>query len=94
MMRKAVKKGNARVSELAFLEDRVALRQGRKQIYGSQMGRDKETGEYFVLPLIDPGNVDKRRAKIGLEILANYLENWDLIWDIEKHKKRTAQIFK
>jgi hypothetical protein len=40
MMREAVKKGNANPSSLALLEDRVALRQGKKQIYGSQIGLD------------------------------------------------------
>lgn len=35
MMREAVKIGNARASSLALLEDRVALRQGKRQIYGS-----------------------------------------------------------
>ena len=37
MMRDAVNKGNARAASLALLEDRVALRQGGKQIYGSQI---------------------------------------------------------
>lgn len=41
MMRDAVEKGNARSDELALLEDRLALRQGRKQIYGSQLGYDR-----------------------------------------------------
>ena len=45
MMREAVKKGNANASSLALLKDRVALRQGKRKIYGSQMGRDQETGE-------------------------------------------------
>ncbi|SKB74926.1 hypothetical protein SAMN05660226_02969 [Parapedobacter luteus] len=43
MKREAVK-GNANELDLALLEDRVALRQGKKQIYGSHMGRDPETG--------------------------------------------------
>ena len=34
MMRQAVKNGKAKGSSLALLEDRVALRQGRMQIYG------------------------------------------------------------
>ena len=37
MMREAVKHGNAQVSNLALLEDRVALRQGKRQIYGSHV---------------------------------------------------------
>lgn len=92
MMREAVKTGNASASGLALLEDRVALRQGHRQIYGSQIGRDQETGEYFVSPLIEPENVDKRRAEVGLGTLADYITNWDMTWDIDKHKERTAKI--
>jgi hypothetical protein len=87
MMREAVKNGKAKASELALLEDRVALRQGKKQIYGSQVGRDPDTQLYYVLPLEDPDNVDKRRAEVGLQPLASYLNNWQLKWDVEQYKK-------
>jgi hypothetical protein len=40
MMRDAVKNGKAKGSRLALLEDRVALAQGKKQIYGSQISQD------------------------------------------------------
>lgn len=72
MMRQAVKDGNAFAKDLAYLEDRVALAKGEKQIYGTQIERDKETGEYYPLPLIDPVNVDKRRAEMGLFPLEVY----------------------
>lgn len=52
MMKEAVMTGNASASGLAMLEDRIALRKGEKQIYGSQIGYDKEKGTYYVLPLI------------------------------------------
>lgn len=92
MMREAVKKGNAQASSLALLEDRVALREGRKQIYGSQIGMSD--GKYYVSPLEDPDNVDKRRAEVGLEPLANYLQYWDLKWDVTAYKKQLPEIEK
>jgi len=88
MMREAVKQGNARPSSLALLEDRIALRQGKKQIYGSQIGRDKETGEFFVSPLEDPDHVNERRAEVGLGTIEQYVSRWDITWDAEKHKAR------
>lgn len=94
MMREAVKNGNARVSSLALLEDRVSLRKGGKQIYGSQVGRDQETGEYFVSPLKDPENVDKRRAEVGLGPIADYISNWNMTWDVKKHIERTEKMEK
>ncbi|MBK6988836.1 MAG: hypothetical protein IPH33_11750 [Bacteroidetes bacterium] len=87
MMRQAVKNGKAKGSSLALLEDRVALRQGRMQIYGSQINRDIKTQSYYVSPLEDPDNVDKRRAEVGLQPLAEYLLNWNLVWDVEQYKK-------
>lgn len=86
LMREAVKNGKARGSSLALLEDRVALRQGKKQIYGSQIGRDPETMIFYVSPMIDPDNVDQRRAEVGLQPLADYVRRWNIIWDVEQYK--------
>lgn len=92
MMREAVKKGNARASSLALLEDRIALRNRERQIYGSQIGRDQVTGEYYISPLKDPDNVDKRRREIGLGKLENYVSHWGITWDIEKYKIQLLEL--
>jgi CYTH domain-containing protein len=87
MMREAVAKGNAAASSLALLEDRVALGQGKKQIYGSQIGMFSETGENYVLPLEDPDNVDERRMSVGLGKLQDYINHWGLTWNVDEYKK-------
>lgn len=92
MFREAVKKGDAAPDALALMEDRVALRRGKKQIYGSQIGRDRETGEYYVSPLRDPDNVDERRAEVGLGPIQAYISNWDLTWDAEAYKKMLPEL--
>ncbi|MNX82677.1 hypothetical protein D3C86_1144130 [compost metagenome] len=92
MMREAVKKGNARASSLALLEDRVALKQGKKQIYGSQISWNMKTNEGFVAPLEDPDNVDLRRAEVGLPSLQAYLAEMDMKWDVESYKKELPAI--
>lgn len=89
VMREAVKAGKAEGSALALLEDRVALGNGEKQIYGSQIAME-DSGQY-VAPMIDPDNVDKRRAEVGLGPIAEYLKNWDLTWDVEAYKKQMAE---
>ncbi len=94
MMRDAVKKGNAAASALALLEDRVALGEGRKQIYGSQIGRNSETNKYYIQPLEDPDNVDKRRSGVDLESLGNYVKRWDIVWSVEEYKKQLPEIEK
>lgn len=92
MMREAVRNGNAKPSHLALLEDRIALREGRKQIYGSQIGANPITNKPYVLPLEDPENVDKRRADVELEPLAEYVNFWNIIWDVEQYKKDLLEI--
>lgn len=57
-------------SELAYLTDRVLLAEGKKQIYGTQFSNDD--GKFRPRPLEDEVNVDKRRAEVGLEPLADY----------------------
>jgi len=85
LMRNAVKNGNASPKHLAYLEDRILIRQGEKQIYGTQYAIDFETNEYTVYPILDPENVDKRRAEIGLIPISEYLENCNIEWNLEKH---------
>ncbi|MBK9735077.1 MAG: hypothetical protein IPO92_08980 [Saprospiraceae bacterium] len=87
MMREAVKNGKAQGSSLALLEDRVALKQAKRQIYGSQIGRDPDTQIYYVSPLEDPDNVDKRRAEVGLGPLSEYVNHWQIKWDVAQYKK-------
>jgi hypothetical protein len=92
MMKGAVKNGKAEGSNLALLEDRVALKQGKLQIYGSQIARDTQTQLYYVSPLEDPDNVDKRRAEVGLGPLAGYVNYWQIKWDAEQYKKDLPKI--
>lgn len=92
LLRDAVSKGNAYPAHLAMLEDRVAIRQGKRQIYGSQIDQDTKTGEFFVLPLEDPDNVDKRREPIGLGKMEDYVSNWGIKWDVEAYKKQLPLI--
>ncbi|WKL47053.1 hypothetical protein Q1W71_19080 [Flavobacterium pectinovorum] len=94
MMKDAVKKGNAKASSLALLEDRVALREGKKQIYGSQVSYHPTTKIPFVSPLEDPDNVDKRRASVGLGTISDYLKNWNATWDVEAYKRELPEFEK
>jgi hypothetical protein len=48
---------------LALLEDRIALDEGKKQKYGTQVKRSSN-GRYHVEPIEDERNVDKRRTEM------------------------------
>ncbi len=86
LMREAVKQKKVWPQQLALLEDRIAVRNGKKQIYGSQLSGDG-SGTYQIDPLEDPRNVDKRRAAVGLGPLADYLKRWNIVWDAEEYIK-------
>jgi hypothetical protein len=94
MMREALKLGNIKTKDFALLEDRIAVRQGKRQIYGSQIYKDFDTGESYVYPLIEPEKVNERRAKVGIdESIEDYVKRAvGMTWDVEKHKERTKRL--
>jgi len=83
----AKRNGKASPEQLALLEDRIAIAEGKKQIYGSQIGYNQQTKKYYVLPLLDSENVDKRRKALGLETMVNYTMKWGIIWASPNTKK-------
>jgi hypothetical protein len=76
MMRDAVKKGDAKASDLALLIDRIEVRNDRPQIFGSQL--KEENGKYVLYPIKDEMNVDKRRDSVGLPKLEEYVKYFGL----------------
>jgi len=91
MMREAVEKGKANASNLALLEDRLALEEGKKQIYGSQVALDTKTGKYYINPIEDEPNVNNRRADVGLEPLEYYVAQWGIVYRLPKATKAVAK---
>lgn len=59
-------------SHLANLTDRVLIGEGKKQLYGTRLDV-KEAGRFTPEPIEDEANVDKRRAALGLQPLAEYI---------------------
>lgn len=55
--------GDVDAMDFALTTDRVVVRQGGLQVFGSQAGCIK--GRLAILPLADPEGVDARRAAIG-----------------------------
>lgn len=57
---------------LAYLEDRIRVREGLPQRYGTQL--QKSDGGWEPVPTMDPEDLDARRLAIGLEPIAEYLD--------------------
>lgn len=91
MMREAVKKKALQPRLLARAEDRIATERGDLQIYGGQIKYYPATKSFDVWPIVDPANVDKRRAEIGLEPMSEFLKNrrTPMEWNLEKQIKRS-----
>jgi hypothetical protein len=74
LIKEAVAQKEARHSDLAMLEDRILIREGKKQVYGTQARLNQKTELMELYPIEDEENVDARRASVGLEPLAQYLK--------------------
>lgn len=92
MMREAVAAGRAKGAHLAMLEDRVRIRTGQRQLYGSQIGTFHATGEQYVMPLEDPANVDARRASVGLGPFGAYVARWGITWDAAAYERALPEL--
>ncbi len=90
MIKKAEKEGKTFSSNLAILQDRIAMREGKKQLYGSQRFQDKTTGIRYIYPMIDPDKLDQRRKLMGLQPMKEY----ETGWDVNEYKKKLPEIEK
>ena len=84
-MRTAFENKNVESQDLALVEDKVALRKGQKQLYGSVVVT--VGNKNYVAPIEDVENLNKRRTALGLKPMNEYLKNWGINWDINKYKK-------
>lgn len=74
LMKTEVERNNASASDYAYLIDRVAVNQGKKQTFGTQMMLNPDSTSYIPKPVIDPENLNKRRLEIGLPSIEFYID--------------------
>lgn len=73
-MKIEVDKENASGRDYAYLIDRVKVNTQEKQIYGTQMILNADSTSFMPQPLIDPEQVNERRASVGLGKIEDYIE--------------------
>ncbi|MFE7524233.1 DUF6624 domain-containing protein [Kitasatospora sp. NPDC057542] len=71
LMGEAVARGEASARDLAFLQDRLAVNEGREQRYGTQIGAVAD-GRPVPWPCEEPERLDERRAEVGIEPFDEY----------------------
>jgi hypothetical protein len=74
ILTKAYKDGILPGSYYATFEDRIAMYQSRKQLYGTQTTYNSKIKKSELWPIEDERNVNKRRSEMRMEPLAQYLK--------------------
>ncbi len=80
LLREGVERGDIAAAQYAMFEDRIAVRSGEKQRYGTQILFDAE-GNPYVAPCVDEGQLEKWRSEVGLPPMNQYLKRWGLEWE-------------
>ena len=77
-------KGEVASSDIAYLEDRIRVHEGRPQLYGTQFFDKKIDGKIVSTPrpIADLDNLESRRKEAGLEPFDDYKKHFD-----DKYKK-------
>jgi hypothetical protein len=71
----AMEPGEVDPRDVAYLKDRVLVAAGDEQIYGTQW--ECRGGEAVPrTPIVDPDDVDQRRAEVGMDPLDEYIESF------------------
>lgn len=71
------RRGELDGGKVALLTDRLEVKAGRPQIYGTQLSL--RNGQWVLDPIADSANVDQRRRSMGLPPLAEYLRVVDSV---------------
>ena len=84
LLKASVLKRESRGSHLALLEDRIQMRNGKPQIYGSQYHRDEESGKYVFSKIKNPKKVNERRKEVGLGPIEDYAKKFGIEWPMKE----------
>jgi len=75
LLERAAAEGEIEGRHVAFLTDRVRVKQGLAQVYGTQYGVEMLDGggfRYLAPIVVDPAGLDERREAVGLEAWVEY----------------------
>lgn len=93
LFKESCEAGKVLPKDLALLEDRINMREGKLQQYGSQTLIDKTSKKYILYPINDIDHVDQRRAMVGLESLKSYMKSsFNIEFDINKYKEELPEL--
>ena len=82
VMNRAVAAGDLNGALVATTVDRILVAEGKPQTYGTQFR--EVNGEMVPFPIEDEAHVDERRAKVGLQTLAEYTAQLRQVYQQQK----------
>ncbi len=71
LLREAARRGEAEMSDVALLSDRILTNENKPQVYGTQF--QIKDGRLVPYPIDDPAHLDERRASVGLPPMTEYV---------------------
>ena len=71
LFEEASKEGSFDKSNIAMMQDRILMDYGNPQIYGTQVFKNDNSGNWELYHLADPITVDERRGSVGLGPIKN-----------------------
>jgi hypothetical protein len=73
LLEASAKRGEASLAHVALMQDRILVGEGKEQLYGTQFHAFNGS-KLRLYPVVDPKNVNKRRAQMGLGTLEEYIK--------------------
>ena len=84
LLEQSAKNGDLKATQIAMMIDKTLLKDGEPQVYGTQV--QNNGSEWVLLKLDKPETVNKRRAEMGFEPLQEYLNRWDIEFNVEQEE--------
>jgi hypothetical protein len=84
LIEEAANKGELDKGSLAYLIDRIRIRKGQKQLYGSQVTDIDRDGKWEFSPIEDEINVNERRKDMGLGRIEEYAKQFNIEYKFPK----------
>ncbi|WP_394747352.1 DUF6624 domain-containing protein [Spongiimicrobium salis] len=81
LLEKSVAKGESKARYLAFLQDRILMRKGEQQRYGTQSLWDPMKKKNVIYPISNHEGVNKRRAAVGLNTIEEYAKENNFLYE-------------
>lgn len=88
--------GEVAKEDIAYLDDRIRVNEGRQQLYGTQWKVDEQDG-YIPEDIEDFTNIDERRTAMGMEPFAEYADVMRAMYadmQAKKEERKEADVSK